>query len=56
MFIGYIEAYWLRKNMAKNIVRFIWEDVVCRYDVYKVLIVDSGPENKKDLIRLNHCL
>jgi hypothetical protein len=31
---------------SKQVAKFLWEDVICRYKIFKQLTVDGNPENK----------
>jgi len=42
-----LEAYVLLKATLALVVKFLIEDVICRYGVFGVLVVDKGLKNKK---------
>jgi hypothetical protein len=39
----------LRAATSKVIIKFLWEDIIYRYGIFRRLIINGGPENK-DLI------
>ena len=45
--IGWVEGRALRKADSKEIAKFVYEDILCRWSQTKELIVDGGPENQK---------
>ena len=51
-FSGWPEARALHHATAKNVAKFIWEDVICRHGCFGKLVVDGGPENKEQVIEL----
>ena len=51
-FSGWPEAKALHSATAKNVAKFLWEDVICRHGCFGKLIVDGGPENKDQVIEL----
>jgi hypothetical protein len=55
-FTGWAEARALANADSETIAKFIWEEVICRRGIPKVLVTDGGPENKKacDLLLLRY--
>jgi hypothetical protein len=51
-FSGWPEARALASNKASSIAKFIWEDIICRHGLVGRIVVDGGPENKKEVISL----
>ena len=45
----WIEERVLIKTNSKTIVKFLWEDIICRHECFEKLIVDEESENK-DLV------
>ena len=43
---GATEARPIRKNNAKTLARFIWEQVICRYGAVECAVTDNGAEVK----------
>jgi hypothetical protein len=44
--LGYSEACALKHATANTMVKFIYEDIICRWSAFLELSVDGGPENK----------
>ena len=43
---GWVEGRPLREKEAKDITKFLFKDIICRFGLYGKLIVDSNIENK----------
>jgi hypothetical protein len=39
----------LRAAISKIIIKFLWEDIICRYGIFGRLVINKGLENK-DLV------
>jgi hypothetical protein len=48
-FFEWVEGRALRSADNESIIRFLWEDVICRHGVFSVLVVDERLKNK-DLV------
>ena len=46
---GFIKAEALAKADAKSVYRFLWRQVLNRYSLPGLIIVDSGSENKGEV-------
>ena len=44
-----MEIRVLRAAIFKVIVKFLWEDIICRHGIFGRLVINENPENK-DLI------
>lgn len=44
---GWVEGRPLKERLARNVARFIWDDIICRFGLYGKLVVDGGTENKE---------
>jgi hypothetical protein len=44
---GWPEARALSKNNSAQLSKFLWEDIVCRHGVFRKVVMDGGPENRK---------
>ena len=51
-FSGWVEAKTITKNNLKTVTKFIYEDIFCRHDIFGLITVDGGPENKKEVAEL----
>lgn len=51
-FSGWPEARALHSATAKNVAKFLWENVICRHGCFGKLVVDGEPENKDHVIEL----
>ena len=51
-FSGWVEGRALGTANSANIIKFIWEDIVCRYRSFRTLVFDGGSENKNNIIAL----
>ncbi len=51
-FLGWVEGRALGTANLANVVKFIWEDIVCRYRFFRILVLDGGLENKDNIIAL----
>ena len=49
---GYPKARALRSATARNIVKFLFKDVIFKHGVFSRLVTNSGPENKELLAEL----
>ena len=47
--IRFLEARPLRKTNAKNIKQFFYNNIISRYSLSDIIIVDKGLEFKKEL-------
>ena len=43
---GWVEGHVLKENTARNVAKFLYEDVICRHGCPCRIIIDSGSENK----------
>ena len=43
---GWVEGRVLRENTAQNVVKFLYEEVICRHECPGRIVVDGGTENK----------
>jgi hypothetical protein len=50
-FSNWVKTRVLRVIISKIIVKFLWEDVVCKYGIFKRFIIDGGPENKNLIVQ-----
>jgi hypothetical protein len=50
---GYVEARAMRNATARNVAKFVYEDVICNHGVFRKLVTDGGPENKELLQELS---
>ncbi len=48
----YPEGYALCYSTSAQVVKFLYEDVLCCHGVFDVLVTDRGPENKGFLAKL----
>ena len=46
-FSGWVEARGISSCDSHHVSKFLWEEVICRHGMFKKLVVDGGPENKK---------
>ncbi|SRR6266498_3004920 len=53
-FLGWVEGRVFGIANLANVVKFIWEDIVCRYGSFRDLVFDGGPENKDNVIVFRH--
>ena len=44
---GWPEGRVFRNNDSESVARFLYDDVICRYKIFRKLIHNNGPENKK---------
>ena len=51
-FLRWVEGRALGTANLANMVKFIWEDIVCRYRPFRTLVFDENPENKNNIITL----
>ena len=49
---GWIEARAIAKNDSKIITKFIHEDIFCRHNIFRSIIINNGFENKKEVTEL----
>jgi len=49
-FLGWIKGRALGTANLTNMVKFIWEDIICRYRSFRILVLDGDPENKNNII------
>ena len=45
-FLGQLEARALINITFKTVAKFLQEEVICKWGVFKQLFVNKGPENK----------
>jgi hypothetical protein len=43
---GWVEGRAMKENTARNVARFLYEDVICRHGCPRRIVVDGGSENK----------
>src|SRR5438552_10547659 len=43
---GWVEGRALKENTARNVAKFLYEDVICRHGCPRRIIIDGGSENK----------
>jgi hypothetical protein len=43
---GWVEGRAIKENTARNVARFLYEDVICRHGCPQRIIIDGGSENK----------
>lgn len=48
---GWVEGRVLAKNNTDAIKSFIWEEIVCRHGYPREVVLDAGPENRRDVER-----
>jgi hypothetical protein len=36
----------MRTVTVENVVKFLWEDIICRHGIFVRLVIDGGLENK----------
>ena len=41
-FIKWVEAESLATIMEKNIRSFVWRNIICRYEIPRVIVSDNG--------------
>ena len=50
-FTKWVEAETLATITKKNVQNFVWRNIICRYDIPRVLILDNGKQFNNDLFR-----
>ena len=45
-FSGWVEERVLINVISELVVKFLWEDIICRYGCFERLVIDGGFENK----------
>ena len=46
--LGWVKGYGLKANSSVEVVKFLFEDVVCWHGYPERIVMDDGPENKKE--------
>ena len=46
---GWVEGRALKHNSSAAVAKFIFEDVICRHGYPERIVMDGGPENKKEV-------
>ena len=50
-FTKWVEAEALATIMEKNVRSFVWRNIICRYDIPRVLVSDNGKQFDNDAFR-----
>jgi len=50
-FTKWVEAETLTTITKKNVRNFVWRNIICRYGIPRVLILDNGKQFNNDLFR-----
>ena len=50
-FTKWVEAETLAIITKKNVRNFVWRNIICRYGIPRVLILDNGKQFNNDLFR-----
>ena len=50
-FTKWVEAKALATIMEKNIRRFVWKNIICRYGIPRVLVFDNGKQFDNNAFR-----
>ena len=50
-FTKWVEAETLATITKKNVRSFVWKNIICRYDIPRVLVSDNGKQFDKKAFR-----
>ena len=53
-FIKWIEAEAFTSIKDKDVVQFVWKNIVCRFEIPQLIVVDNGPQFESRVYR-NFC-